>query len=106
MNRLSCGAVHVAPINGPWPPSDGNPGRFSGGREKGDDVADNGGADSGASGDGTELAAFSARDSSGDGPSDVGSVVSGRARVGDICGDANGLSGWPASGADGSGTGA
>jgi hypothetical protein len=89
MKRLSCGAVHVAPFEGPWTPSDCNPGRFNWTPGSVAGTAPGGWAN-GIAADGASGA--------GGGMSDDGPRVSVGSEAGDAWDEENGTRGWPAIG--------
>jgi hypothetical protein len=89
MKRLSCGAVHVAPFDGPWTPSDCNPRRLNWALGSVAGTAPSGWANG--------VAAAGAA-GAGDGIPDVGTRVPAGSDAGDASGEENGICGSPAIG--------
>src|SRR5712671_5186134 len=89
MKRLSCGAVHVAPFEGPWRPSDCNPGRLT--------WAPGSVAGTAACGWANGVAGANASRAGG-GMSDDGPLVPAWTVAGDAWGEEKGTRGWPAIG--------
>src|SRR5258706_7850800 len=89
MKRLSCGAVHVAPFEGPWRPSDCNPGRLNWAPGSAASTAPGGWANDVAA-DGASRAGAGRADGGPRGPAWT--------EAGDAWGEANGTRGWSAVG--------